>query len=211
MPFDLEKSRARKSLALVAAGETAIFALFYSVMLPYPLSGTVYPFYAVLTPVIIAWMFLSNRDMAGSWLKSLGNPDMFVLFFAILAWMYVFSASRINPYAIFWEQAFTDEFNFRLFLIPFLGKYVGKERATVIQSALFLLYYMGLLFFYPAGFPGIYYSLFIIDMFSMGVLYGVIYLVRNSIYIDLALHLSLYAMSFVVVSLGWIPYLFLPS
>ena len=50
MPFDLEKSRRRKSLALVAAGETAIFALFYSVMLPYPLSGSLYPFYAVLTP-----------------------------------------------------------------------------------------------------------------------------------------------------------------
>lgn len=201
----------RKGVTAVIVGQVLIFLTFYSVLANLPDPVLWYEIFEVGTPLIIGLMFYLNRDVAISGIKSLGNVDMFVFFTTVIAWMIIWAMHDLNPYGIFWEQAFTDEVNFRLFLIPYLSRITTSGRAVIVQALLFTVYYSNYLVFMPGGFPGIYFYLFIFDIFSMGIIYGVIYLIRKSIYIDLSIHLSLYAMAFIVVSLGWIPYLFLPS
>ncbi len=204
-----EKGVKAKLSVIIAEG--VIFLLFYATMAPLPNSTLIYPAFEILVPVCLGLMFWFNRGVAWTAVKSLGNPDMFVFFFVLLFWIYIFAIKHINVISVFWEPEFVDEINFRLFLIPFLAIFIGTKKAVFVQSVLFALYYFSFLVFFPQAYPGIYYTLFIVDMFSMGILYGVIYMIRKSIYIDMSIHLSLYAMSFVVVSLGWIPYLFLPT
>ncbi|MCL4314649.1 MAG: hypothetical protein M1454_02850 [Candidatus Thermoplasmatota archaeon] len=205
------RSESRKGAVAVIVGQAFIFLTFYSVLANLPDPVIWYYIFEVGTPLMIGIMFYCNRDVAISGIKSLGNVDMFVFFTTIIVWMVIWTTHDLNPYGIFWEQGFTDEINFRLFMIPYMSRFITRGRAVILQAVLFTVYYSNYLVFAPGGFPGIYFYFFIFDIFSMGIIYGVIYLIRKSIYIDLSIHLSLYAMAFIVVSLGWIPYLFLPS
>ncbi|MFG1520040.1 MAG: CPBP family glutamic-type intramembrane protease [Thermoplasmataceae archaeon] len=213
--MDLPVLKQRNSLILFLGSEMFIFFLFYG-FLAYArnsvISAIFYDTYIYLSPLLLVIMILFIPSLRSKLPRVLGSKDMFILFFVVVAWIYVWGLRRINPLYLFYPIAFIDEINFRYVATEFISVYTGRSKAIIIQAFLFMLLYSSYLVFESGGYPGYYALLYLVDMFSMGILYGAIYFVRNNIYIDIALHLSLFAMIPILPAyLGWIPYSMLPT
>ncbi len=185
--------------------EFAIFAMFYLIQV-----GTIfYYFYIGITPLLFLFASVYFQDIRGSIFKVLVNKDLVVLIAAIFLWLFLFAATRNGPLYVFetaYYPVFLEQFNFRFLIITFLRRRFSFGQAIVLQGVLYAIFYASYIFFYPSGYPGPFLELFIIDNFSMAIVYGVLYYLRKNFYLAATLHMSLYLMSvFLPASLGWIP------
>ncbi len=190
--------------------EAAIFAMFYLIQV------NVYFYYLYIgaTPLIFIFSSVHFSDVRGAIYKVLLNKDLVILATAILLWLFLFAATHNGPLYVFetaYYPVFLEEFNFRFLLITFLRRKYSLGQSIVIQGVLYALFYSSFLLFYPTGYPGVFFELFIIDNFSMAIVYGLLYYLRKNFYIAATLHLSLYLISvFLPASLGWFPQITTP-
>lgn len=205
----------RNSLILFVGSEVFLFFLFYGFLAfvkNTELSATFYNLYIYLSPVLLAVMVIFIPSLRSGLSRVLGSKDLFILFFVVVVWIYIWGLHHISPTYLFYPIAFIDEINFRYVITDFTSSYTGKPKAIIVQAVLFMLLYSSYLIFESQGYPGFYALLYLVDMFSMGILYGAIYFVRKNIYMDVAIHLSLFAMIPIIPAyLGWIPYSMLPT
>ncbi len=185
--------------------EIAIFAMFYLIQL-----GTLYYYvYIGLTPLLFLLSSVYFKDVRGLIYKVLLNKDLIILISAIFIWLFIFAATNNGPLYVFetaYYPVFLEQFNFRFLIITFLRRRFSFGQSIVIQGVLYSIFYASYIFFYPTGYPGAFLELFIIDNFSMAIVYGVLYYFRKNFYLAATLHLSLYLISvFLPASLGWIP------
>ncbi len=185
--------------------EFAIFAMFYLIQL-----GTLYYYvYIGLTPLLFLLSSVYFKDVRGLIYKVLLNKDLIILISAIFIWLFIFAATNNGPLYVFetaYYPVFLEQFNFRFLIITFLRRRFSFGQSIVIQGVLYSIFYASYIFFYPTGYPGAFLELFIIDNFSMAIVYGVLYYFRKNFYLAATLHLSLYLISvFLPASLGWIP------
>lgn len=190
--------------------EAAIFAMFYLIQV------NVYFYYLYIgaTPLLFFLASVYFTDIRGSIYRVLLNKDIVILISAIFIWLFLFAATHNGPLYVFetaYYPVFLEEFNFRFLIITFLRRKYSFGQSIVLQGLLYALFYSSFLLFYPTGFPGAFLELFIIDNFSMAIVYGVLYYFRKNFYIAATLHLSLYLISvFLPASLGWIPQITTP-
>ena len=190
--------------------EGAIFAMFYLIQV------NVYFYYLYIgaTPVLFFLASVYFKDIRNSIYKVLLHKDLVILLSAIFLWLFLFAATRNGPLYVFetaYYPVFLEEFNFRFLIITFLRRKYSFGQAIVLQGMLYALFYSSFLLFYPSGFPGVFFELFIIDNFSMAIVYGVLYYFRRNFYIAATVHMSLYLISvFLPASLGWIPQITTP-
>lgn len=185
--------------------EIAIFAMFYLIQL-----GTLYYYvYIGLTPLLFLLSSVYFKDVRRLIYKVLLNKDLIILISAIFIWLFIFAATNNGPLYVFetaYYPVFLEQFNFRFLIITFLRRRFSFGQSIVIQGVLYSIFYASYIFFYPTGYPGAFLELFIIDNFSMAIVYGVLYYFRKNFYLAATLHLSLYLISvFLPASLGWIP------
>lgn len=185
--------------------EAAIFVMFYLIQV------NVYFYYLYIgaTPLLFFLASVYFKDIRGSIYRVLLNKDLIILISAIFIWLFLFAATHNGPLYVFetaYYPVFLEQFNFRFLIITFLRRRFTFGQSIVLQGLLYALFYSSFLLFYPSGFPGVFFELFIIDNFSMAIVYGVIYYFRKNFYIAATLHLSLYLISvFLPASLGWLP------
>ena len=190
--------------------EAAIFAMFYLIQV------NVYFFYLYIgvTPLVFLFASVHFRDVRGAIYKVLLNNDLVILTTAMLLWLFIFAATHNGPLYVIetaYYPVFLEEFNFRFLIITFLRRKYSLGQSIVIQGALYAIFYSSFLLFYPTGYPGAFFELFIIDNFSMAIVYGLLYYLRKNFYIAATLHLSLYLISvFLPASLGWFPQITTP-
>lgn len=200
----------RNAIALGILSEAAIFAMFYLIHV----SVIIYYVYLGATPVLFILMSYYIEGIRKTLQKNLLHKDSIVFFSAITIWLFVFAATRNHPLYVFetaYYPVFLEEFNFRFVLIQLLRYRFTTGQSIVFQAILYAVFYGSFLLFLSQGYPGIFAELFIIDNFSMAILYGVIYYFRKNFYLPMTLHLSLYLIGeFLPASLGWIPYVTTP-
>lgn len=185
--------------------EAAIFVMFYLIQV----NTYFYYLYIGATPLIFLLASVYIKDVRNAIYKVLLHKDLTVLLTVILVWLFLFAATHNGSLYVLetaYYPVFLEEFNFRFLLITFLRRKLSFGQSIVIQAMLYSLFYASFLVFYPSGFPGVFLELFILDNFSMAIVYGVLYYFRKNFYIATSLHLSLYMMSvFLPASLGWLP------
>ena len=203
------------SLYLFLLTEFLIFFLFYSFLAftsDLSLSGFIYVLYLIIAPVMLIATVLYDPYLREKALQFMSNRDWVILITGLFIWGYFFALKHLSPFYMFYEISFIDEINFRFVVFNYLCRYTRREYALIIQAALFMLLYMNYIFLEPQAYPGLYRELYIMDMFIMGILYGIVVYFRNSIYIDILIHLSLYDLVYFSPPVpGWIPYLMLPT
>lgn len=206
-------------IALFITVESVIFFLWYSFLYfnwDLALSGTLYTIYTYLSPVLlvffIAFLYRYDEELKEVILQQVRSRDVFIFIGVIFVWLYIFSLHGYGLSSLFYAPAIIDEICFRFVMIIFLGKFMNRALAITAQSAFYTLFYLNYLFFEPGGWIGLYAPLYVLDIFMMGILYGGIYFLRKNIYIDLALHNSLYDLVYFVPPVPWwIPYIMLPA
>jgi hypothetical protein len=195
--------------------EAVVYILFYFflafILVPY-LSATIYYLYLFIVPLLLVATIASDHGLIRDAISNIENRDWPLLVTALFVWGYIFALNRLSPFDIFYGIAIIDEINFRFLVFRMLSRYFKSEYAVIIQAAMFMLLYLNFIVFEPAAYPGLYAPFYAIDMFSMGILYGVLAYLRRSIYLDLILHLSLFDMIYFSPPIpGWIPYVMLPT
>lgn len=196
---------------VVLLTEPVIFALFYLSQV----HVAFYYAYLCVTPFLFFLVSYYVDDIRKLVWRVLLNKDSIVFFSVLAIWLFLLAATHNGPVYVFqtaYFPVFLEEFNFRFILIQFLRRKVTLGRAVIIQAFLYALFYMSFLLFYPSGYPGLYAELFILDNFSMALIYGGIYYIRRNFYIPAAIHISLYLMDlFLPASLGWLAYVTTPA
>ncbi len=205
----------KRTLILFLLTEAVVYLLFYlflAFLLQPSLSATLYYLYLFIVPLLLVATIASDHGLLRDAVRSIENKDWALLVTAIFVWAYIFALNKFSPFDIFYGIAIIDEINFRFLVFGILSRYVRREYAVIIQAVMFMLLYLNYLLIEPAAYPGLYAPLYVVDMFSMGILYGVLAYLRRSIYLDLILHLSLFDMVYFSPPIpGWIPYLMLPT
>lgn len=200
----------KRTFILFLLTETIVFLLFYLVLAfltQLPLSATMYYLYLSVVPIMLIITIASDHELVENAIKNIESRDWPLLVTALFIWGYIFAFNKFSPFDIFYGIAIIDEINFRFLMLNMLSRYVRREYAVIIQAALFMLLYMNYVIFEYKGYPGIYAPLYVIDIFSMGILYGAIAYLRKSIYIDLIIHLSLFDVIYFTPPVPyWIPY-----
>jgi|GEM_PF-1588828 hypothetical protein len=205
----------KRTLILFLLTEAVVYILFYFflafILVPY-LSATIYYLYLFIVPLLLVATIASDHGLIRDAISNIENRDWPLLVTALFVWGYIFALNRLSPFDIFYGIAIIDEINFRFLVFRMLSRYFKSEYAVIIQAAMFMLLYLNFIVFEPAAYPGLYAPFYAIDMFSMGILYGVLAYLRRSIYLDLILHLSLFDMIYFSPPIpGWIPYVMLPT
>lgn len=195
---------------LVLITEPIIFALFYLIQV-----GTLfYYLYLGVLPLLFILIGYYVKDVRSVIARTLLHKDSIIFYTALMIWLFLLAATHNGPLYVFetaYYPVFLEEFNFRFILIQFLRRRFSLGRSVVIQSAMYAAFYASFLIFYPSGYPGIFTELFILDNFSMALVYGAIYYFRKNFYIPATLHLSFYLIDiFLPASLGWLPYVTTP-
>lgn len=197
--------RLNRSNIIAVTIEPLIFALFYL----FQVNTVFYYLYLGVTPFLFFLACFYIEDIRAVLSRTLLHKDFFYFASFLAIWLFMYAATKNGPLYVFetaYYPVFLEEFNFRFILIMLLKRRFNPGQAIVIQALLYALFYSSFLVFYPSGFPGIFTELFILDNFSMAILYGFIYYFRKNFYIPLTIHMSLYLVSvFLPASLGWIP------
>ncbi|MCL4451702.1 MAG: hypothetical protein M1327_03635 [Candidatus Thermoplasmatota archaeon] len=205
----------KRTFILFLLTEAVVYLLFYSFlgfMLHPNLSATLYYLYLLIVPLLLIITIGSDHALVKNALRNIESKDWTVFVTALFIWGYIFAFNKFSPFDMFYGIAIIDEINFRFLVFNMLSRYIRREYAVVIQAVLFMLLYMNYIIFEPGGYPGLYAPLYVVDMFSMGILYGVLAYLRGSIYLDLIIHLSLFDMVYFSPPIpGWIPYVMLPT
>jgi hypothetical protein len=205
----------KRTLILFFLTEAVVYLLFYfflAFQLDPSLSATLYYLYLFLVPVLLVAAIASDHGLIRDAISNVESKDWVLLVTALFVWGYIFALSKFSPFDIFYGIAIIDEINFRFLVLRILSRYVKREYAVIIQAAMFMFLYLNYILFEPSAYPGLYAPFYVVDMFSMGILYGVLAYLRGSIYLDLILHLSLFDMIYFSPPIpGWIPYVMLPT
>ena len=207
----IQGSRLRYPLFIVF--EAVIFALFFGTyLLGLPILYYVYLFLAPLFMVILIYM---RGNLQENLRKLVLSRDIIIFMTVISAWFYVYAvygASISYLEVVIYVPVFIEELNFRYVMITYLAPIVRRGMAVIIQAILYVTFYSVVLIASPGGYPGIFSEFFLIDMFSIGLIYGSLYFIRKNIYIDMALHFTLWAMiPFTPPWLAWLPYSMAPA
>ena len=67
-----------------------------------------------------------------------------------------------------------EEINFRYVMINYLAPIARGGIAVILQALLYMVFYSTVLIASPGGYPGIFSEFFLIDMFSLGLIYVII-------------------------------------
>lgn len=186
--------------------------LYFVVSAELGIAGSVYKIYEYGSPVLLAILIYYDPDLRKAAINTLKSKEVFIFIAALFVWGYVFALNGFSLMSLIYAPAIIDEINFRLVATTFMAKFMNRGTATIIQAFMFMSLYANYLFFEPAGYPGLYAPLYLIDMFMMGILYGALYYLRKNIYLDMILHNSLYVLSYIIPSyLAVIPYVMLPT
>ncbi|MCL5786448.1 MAG: hypothetical protein M1151_07295 [Candidatus Thermoplasmatota archaeon] len=210
----------RRMILVFVLGEAAAFILYF-VFVYLATSGSVanaasiYILYLVFIVLFAGYVSLTDSDLRKSLTDLVASKDMAILMIAVAAWILIFAVFRQDTYQLLlYFPAYLDEINFRFVIQRKLTGYVGKEKAVLAQALAFTLFYSSFTVFEQAGYPWPYNLLDLLDTFSMGILYGIIYYFRRNVYGDIALHLSFLGLSYMAqympLSFYWIPYIFSP-
>ncbi len=193
----------------------AILFILYWETLGTTFAGVAFYLYIGTFPAIMAILVFISPSAKGG-LRSLAvSKDMVFFLSALFVWVYIFALVKQSVPYIFstlYYPVIIEEMNFRYVITKYLSELTTPARAVGIQALLYALLYSGYLFMEPGAYPGLYAPLFIIDMISIGLVYGVIYYFRKNIYLDMTLHLSLWLFAAIVPpGLAWIPYTMAPT
>lgn len=200
--------------ALFLIFEAILFSMFYLTLW---LKNSSIPFYLYigLFPLFL-FLLVYWSENARSKLKTLlVSKDIIIFFIVLSAWIYIYALEKVSIPFVFTTLYFPvliEELNFRFIIMEYLSEFVARSRAVIIQAIFYTLLYAGYLIFLPGSYPGIYAPMYVIDMLSMGLVYGAIYYIRKNLYIDMSIHLSLWLMAEVIpFLLVWIPYALAPT
>ncbi|MEM0155124.1 MAG: hypothetical protein QW597_00785 [Thermoplasmataceae archaeon] len=203
----------RLRILLFVALEAVIFFLFFSVYL----SGAVYSYwiYVTSTPIILIFLIYLQGDIGARIRQLVFSRDVVVLLTVLFLWYYLYavtgeSASYLT--VTFYAPVLLEELNFRYVVTSYLSSLTRSGMATIIQAFLYAIFYSSVLIATPGAYPGFFAVFYLIDMFSIGLIYGVIYYFRKNIYLDMAIHFTLWAMiPFTPAWLAWLPYSMAPA
>ena len=204
----------RLRMAVFSLLEIVLFSLFY---LNLYLTDSSVPFYLYvgLFPVIfLILVYLS--DTARKKIRDLVvSKDLVIFLIVISFWIYVYALEKLPiPYifSTLYFPVLIEELNFRFVVTNYLAEVMSLPRAVVVQAFLYTILYSSYIVVLPGSYPGPYAPLFVIDMLSVGLIYGAVYYFRKNLYIDISFHLSLWLMAAVIpYLLVWIPYTFAPT
>ncbi|OWP56222.1 MAG: hypothetical protein B2I17_06975 [Thermoplasmatales archaeon B_DKE] len=203
----------RLRYALFIAFEIIIFALFFGSYLIG--QEFLYYLYLGLTPFFLLILIYLRGDLKKNLSRLILSRDLIILLVVITAWFYLYAVYRDSlSYlaVVLYVPVLLEELNFRYVIITYLAPIFRGGMAVIIQAVLYVAFYSIVLITYPAGYPGILSEFFLMDMFSIGLIYGSIYFLRKNIYIDMAIHFSLWAMiPFTPAWLIWLPYSMAPA
>ncbi|MCL4335122.1 MAG: CPBP family intramembrane metalloprotease [Candidatus Thermoplasmatota archaeon] len=195
--------------------ETFIFStwfLFLFFVRRTGVSEVLYELNIYLSPVLLIFLSCYDLDLRKALMNTLRSKDVFILIAAFTVWGFIFAYYGENAIGMFYLPAIAQEINFRLVIFNFLRKYMSDFPAVILQALLFMVFYSNYVIFEPEGWPGIQLPIYLIDMLIMGIIYGALYYIRKSIYIDIILHNSLFDLILVLPAfLGFIPYTMLPT
>jgi len=170
--------------------------------------------YISVTPLIIGVLIYLDRDLMIRLRFNFSPKDIVIIVSVVSGWLYIYAVYGYSLKYVFdtlYYPVMLEEFNFRFLVTNVLGKLIGLPRATVVQAFLYSLLYLSVLYYAPLGYPGIYFYLFPLDNFMMGLFYGALYMLRKSISTPMSLHLSLYLMDvFIPPALAFLPYTLSP-
>ena len=210
-----------KPAVILITGEALIFILFFSFLwqvnlLHFAAGDLFYYLYVAFTICFTIYVSLTDKDLRSSLGQLVGSKDMIALMVIMVAWILVFAIAGQDTYQLFlFYPVYLDEINFRFVIQRKVASYLGPGRAVVVQAVLFTLFYSSYFIFEVHGYPYPYNFLAIIDTFSMGIIYGLLYYFRKNIYWDLALHFSAIGISYVAQFLPgyliWLPYVLSPD
>lgn len=176
--------------------EGSIFAIYY--IFTIVINYDTYLLYLIGMPVVLAAIILLDRHLVDAARKAFESVDFLVLVGTIAFWFFIyayFGFGREQVLVALYAPVILEEINFRFVLIEYVGRLLSREKAVIIQGLLFGAWYAYYELFYQGTWPNIFLSIiFIFSMISIGIVYGVIYYFRKSIYIPMAVHLSLLLM-----------------
>ncbi|MCL4341148.1 MAG: CPBP family glutamic-type intramembrane protease [Candidatus Thermoplasmatota archaeon] len=166
-----------------------------------------FTFYIYVTPfLLIAIIYLARKRIHVE--RNFLSKDFFVFLGILFLWLYVYALmkqSTLYVLSIVYYPAFLEELNFRYIIPELLSGKTGMGKAIIIQSVLYMIFYAGLPILKPGSYPGIYEYIFFFDNFVMSIFYGSIYYLRESIYLDVTLHMSFYLIElFLTPATAWI-------
>ena len=193
----LEKSKTRNLGAVpFLIMEGAIFAIYY--LFTIVISYDTYLLYLIGMPAVLATIILLDRRLIDAASRAFISVDFLVLVGTIAFWFFIYASfgfGRSQVMVALYAPVILEEVNFRFVLIEYVGRLLSKEKAVIIQGLLFGAWYAYYELFYQGTWPNVFLSvIFIFSMISIGIVYGVIYYFRKSIYIPMAVHLSLLLM-----------------
>lgn len=204
----------RTRLVVFSFLEIILFALFY-INLYFVDSIATFYLYIGLAPVFF-FILVYISDVTRKKLRELLVSKDLVIFLAVLSfWIYVYALKKLSlPYifSTLYFPVLVEEVNFRFIITNYLTEVTNLSRAVVIQAFLYTILYSSYLIVLPGSYPGLYAPMFVVDMLSVGLIYGGVYYFRKNLYIDFSVHLSLWLMAAVIpYLLVWIPYTFAPT
>jgi hypothetical protein len=193
--------------------EAVIFSLFFMIYLSN--ITYVYWIYVTLTPVILFFLIYMQGDMKASVRRLILSRDAVILLVVLFLWYYLYAVTGESVSYLtvtLYAPVLLEEVNFRYVVTVYLGTVTSMGTASIIQAALYMVFYSSVLIAAPEAYPGLLSVFYLFDMFSIGLIYGVIYYFRKNIYIDMAIHFTLWAMiPFTPVWLAWLPYSMAPA
>ena len=199
--------------ALFIAFEAVIFSLFFGTyLLGIPF---LYYLYLTLTPLFMFILIYLRGNLRENLSKLMLSKDIIIFFVAISAWFYIYAVYRAGTSyleVVLYAPVLLEEINFRYVMINYLAPIARGGIAVILQALVYMFFYSAVLIASPGGYPGIFAEFFLIDMFSIGLIYGSIYFLRKNIYIDMVIHFTLWAMiPFTPAWLIWLPYSMAPA
>lgn len=181
--------------------EAVVFVIYY--VFTIFVSYNTYLLYIIGLPAVLITIILLDRGLTDGLSEAFVSADFIVLVATISFWFFIyslFSFGRFQVLTAVYAPVILEEVNFRYILMEYVGRHMGKGRALIIQAFLFAIWYLYYELFYQGTYPNAFISfLFVFSMFSIGIVYGLIYYFRKSPYIGMSLHLSLLMMILPIV------------
>lgn len=204
----------RTRLAIFSFLEVILFALFY-LDLYFTNSTAAFYLYVTLAPIFFFVLVYISDTTRKKIRELLVSKDLVILLAVLSFWIYIYALEKLSlPYifSTLYFPVLVEEVNFRFIITNYLTEVTNLSRAVVIQAILYTILYSSYLVVLPGSYPGLYAPMFVVDMLSVGLIYGGVYYFRKNLYIDISFHLSLWLMAAVIpYLLVWIPYTFAPT
>ena len=179
-----------------------------------------YLFYIIAIEPLFSLTFLALYGSNGkAVIKGLASVKWIVLLISVaFVWAYIVLVLKLGSAEIsyllesLYYPSFFEQTIFALIGVETLSLYFRRGTSILVSALFYEAYYFMVLINALPGFPGIYFPLFILDSFAIGLIYIGIYSVSRSIYAAMALQVSLLMM---IVFIPPIPaalfYTFVPS